>query len=111
MNDDDALKRFLAGPALTAMQDYADKLGPPMLSNSLGSNIRVECSRTIDADWKTLEIVVIDTIEFRISGPSGLHPSGGGGPNRRARRAGRGRGGRGRGGRARRKRNGNIVRH
>jgi hypothetical protein len=97
MDDDDALKRFLAGPALTAMQDYADNLGPAMLSNSLGSSIRVECSRTIDVDRKTVEIVVVDTIEFRISGPSGPHPGGGGGPDRRAR--------------TRRKRNGKIVRH
>ncbi len=76
MDDDYALNRFLAGPALTAMQAYADYLGPEILSNSLGSSIRVDCSRTIDADWKTLEIVIVDTIEFRISGPSGPNPSG-----------------------------------
>ena len=106
MAEDTKLNAFLAGAGLQALQDYANDLGPERLNHCPGSGVRAEFVREIDVDWDAGEIVILDTIEFRISGPEGLHPDGGGAPDRRARRAGRVRGGR-----ARRGRNGKVVRH
>jgi hypothetical protein len=99
MDDDSKLNLFLAGPALKALQDYANELAPELLNHCPGSAVSVEYFRTNCVDWDAVEIVIVDTIEFRISGPSDPGANESAASDRRARRAVRGRGGRKRRGR------------
>lgn len=106
MAEDTKLNAFLAGPGLQALQDYANDLGPELLNHCPGSGVRAEAIREIDVDVEADEIVILDTIEFRISGPEAPNPDESGASARRARR-----GERVRGGRANRGRKGKVVRH
>lgn len=106
MDDRDALDIFLGGPGLDELEEYTNRLGPRILEHSEGASVRGDFFRTTRLDVVTMELVIVDFVEFRISGPEGLNPVESGAPDRRARRAGRVRGGR-----ARRGRNGKVVRH
>lgn len=94
MDEPDELEIFLAGPARKELEDYMNRLGPEILNHSEGAAVRAEYCRNKWADWTTMEIVIVDTIEFRISGPVSDATEGGSRPTRRARSSGRGRGAR-----------------
>jgi hypothetical protein len=72
MNDLDKLDAFLAGPALEQLEEYLNRLGPQILEHIEGCSVRGDFIRTKDVDWDAQEIVIVDTIIFRISGPQSV---------------------------------------
>ena len=104
MNDDICFAAFLEGPVEQELLAYVERLSDGLLRHSGGALAHVDALRTFEVDEDAFELIVVQTISVRISGPKLRGVNVNAPPARRARRAGRGRGGRA-------GRNGKVVRH
>ena len=67
MDDADRLRAYLEGPAARNLKTYATKLGDRLLKLSGAATARADVWREIDVDEETMQLIVTDTIEVRIS--------------------------------------------
>ncbi len=86
MSDIDKLDAFLEGAALDQLEEYMNRLGPAILENSAGFSVTGQIFRSKDVDWDAEEIVIVDTIVFRIGGPNSEDADAGPARSRSARR-------------------------
>lgn len=73
MSAHDELDKYLSGLGLKELEAYANRVGPEILMHSEGFAVAATVSRIQDVDWENLEIVIEDTVTFRISGPPAPH--------------------------------------
>ncbi|WP_416908040.1 MAG: hypothetical protein ACMVO5_00030 [Polymorphobacter sp.] len=65
----------LASQGLEELQDYTARLAQIFLHHSGGSSIDFESTRIQDFDPDAMEIVIVETIAFRISPPQHVEKS------------------------------------